>query len=84
MPDEDGRLGLVREVLRRLPKRDRLLLALRAHDLSYRDIAAAAGIRQASVGRLLARAVARWEEACQRSAQLAGARGIKPERHQIL
>jgi RNA polymerase sigma-70 factor, ECF subfamily len=84
IPDEDGRVGFVREILRALPKRDRLLLALRAHDLSYRDIAAAAGIRPASVGRLLARAVARWEEACHRSARLTEARGVKPERHQVL
>jgi DNA-directed RNA polymerase specialized sigma24 family protein len=43
-----------------LPPRDRLLLLLRAQGLSYRDIAAAAGIRPTSVGRLLARAVDRW------------------------
>jgi RNA polymerase sigma-70 factor (ECF subfamily) len=84
LPDEDGRLAAARESLRRLAGRDRLLLALRAHDLSYRDIAAAAGIRQKSVGTLLARAVARWKEACDRSGQLGGAHGIKPERHQVL
>lgn len=44
----------------RLAPRDRLLLALRAQGLSYREIAEAAGIRPASVGRLLARAVVRW------------------------
>jgi RNA polymerase sigma-70 factor (ECF subfamily) len=43
--------------------RDRLLLALRAQGLSYRDIAAASGIRLSSVGRLLARAVDRWQRA---------------------
>jgi DNA-directed RNA polymerase specialized sigma24 family protein len=43
-----------------LPPRDRLLLALRAHGLSYREIATAAAIRPASVGRLLARALDRW------------------------
>ena len=64
LPDEDGRVRLVREALHRLPPRDRLLLALRAQELSYRDIAAAAGIRPSSVGRLLARAVGRWEQAC--------------------
>jgi RNA polymerase sigma-70 factor (ECF subfamily) len=60
LPDEDGRLKQARDALRQLPERDRLLLALRARGLSYRDIAAAAGIRPASVGRLLARAVDRW------------------------
>ena len=44
-----------------LAPRDRLLLSLRAQGLSYREIAAAAGIAEASVGRLLARAVARWK-----------------------
>src|SRR5260221_2194744 len=63
LPDEDGRLKGARDALRRLPGRDRLLLALRAQGLSYRDIAAAARIRPASVGRLLARAVDRWEAA---------------------
>ena len=60
LPDEDGRLARARAALRRLPERDRLLLALRAQGLSYRDIAAASGINPASVGRLLARAVDRW------------------------
>lgn len=66
LPDEDGRLKDAREALRRLPERDRLLLALRAQGLSYRDIASAARIRPASVGRLLARAVGRWEAALRR------------------
>jgi RNA polymerase sigma-70 factor (ECF subfamily) len=60
LPDEDGRLRRAREALGRLPARDRLLLLLRAQGLSYRDIASAARIRPASVGRLLARAVDRW------------------------
>ena len=63
LPDEDGRLKGARDALGRLPGRDRLLLALRAQGLSYRDIAQAARIRPASVGRLLARAVDRWEAA---------------------
>jgi RNA polymerase sigma-70 factor (ECF subfamily) len=50
-------------IVRTLPKRDRLLLALRAQGLSYRDIAEASGVRVTSVGRLLARALARWHEA---------------------
>jgi RNA polymerase sigma-70 factor, ECF subfamily len=61
--DEDVRLRSARAALRRLPERDRLLLALRAQGLSYRDIASAAAIKPASVGRLLARAVDRWAAA---------------------
>ena len=77
LPDEDGRLKGARDALRRLPGRDRLLLALRAQGLSYRDIASAAGIRPASVGRLLARAVDRWEAAL-------GTRGKDGESYDLL
>jgi RNA polymerase sigma-70 factor (ECF subfamily) len=49
--------------LRLLPQRDRLLLMLKVQGLSYREIAAASGIREVSVGRLLARALARWQRA---------------------
>ena len=58
--DEDGRLRAVRMALERLHPRDRLLLALRAQGLSYREVASAAGIREPSVGKLLARALDRW------------------------
>ena len=47
---------------RALSPRDRLLVSLRAQGLSYREIAAAAGVSTVSVGRLLARAVARWKQ----------------------
>jgi len=67
LPDEDGRLKHARDALRRLPPRDRLLLALRARGLSYREIASAANIRPASVGRLLARAVDRWTAATEKN-----------------
>jgi len=60
LPDEDGRYKALREALRGLSDRDRLLLALRAQGLSYREIAAAAGIRESSVSQLLARATERW------------------------
>jgi RNA polymerase sigma-70 factor, ECF subfamily len=49
--------------IRTLPSRDRMLLALKAQGLSYRQIAAATGIRETSVGRLLARAMSRWQRA---------------------
>jgi RNA polymerase sigma-70 factor (ECF subfamily) len=66
-PHEDvSDLRLARDAVRALVPRDRLLLALRARGLSYRDIAAAAGIQERSVGRLLARAVDRWKSAVER------------------
>ena len=61
--DEDGRYEALRQALRGLPTRDRLLLGLRSQGLSYREIAAAAHIRESSVGRLLARATERWSRA---------------------
>ena len=58
-PDRaDGRDAIIR-ALHRLRPRDRLLVALRAQDFTYDEIAAAACIRPASVGRLLARALDR-------------------------
>ena len=50
-------------IAHRLAPRDRLLLALRAQGLSYREIAEAADIKPASVGQLLARALTRWRKA---------------------
>jgi RNA polymerase sigma-70 factor, ECF subfamily len=60
LPDEDGRLGRARAALAQLSPRERLLIALRAQGVSYRDIASAAGVKPSSVGQLLARAVERW------------------------
>ena len=82
--DEDGRVTILRDALQQLPARDRLLLALRAQGLSYRDIAAAADIRVTSVGRLLARAVDRCERACAERLSVDKTRSIKPERHGVL
>jgi RNA polymerase sigma-70 factor (ECF subfamily) len=53
-----------RKAFRALAPRDRLLLSLRAQGFSYKDIAAASGIREQSVGRLLARAMDRWRKQC--------------------
>lgn len=53
-----------RTAFRALAPRDRLLLSLRAQGLSYKDIAVASGIREQSVGRLLARALDRWRKKC--------------------
>jgi DNA-directed RNA polymerase specialized sigma24 family protein len=44
-----------------------MLVLLRAQGLSYRHIAAAAGLKEASVGRLLARALERWKRAVGRA-----------------
>ena len=55
---------VARKAFRALAPRDRLLLSLRAQGLSYKDIAAASGIREQSVGRLLARALDRWRKQC--------------------
>jgi RNA polymerase sigma-70 factor (ECF subfamily) len=81
--DEDGRIARLREVLRGLPARDRLLLALRAQGLSYADIGAAAGIRVSSVGQLLARAVERCERGCANQI-VDKPQGINSERHGLL
>ncbi|HEY1305244.1 MAG TPA: sigma-70 family RNA polymerase sigma factor [Vicinamibacterales bacterium] len=62
--DEDRQRA--RATLRLLAPRDRMLLSLRANGLSYREIAVATGIREQSVGRLLARAVDRWKRAVDR------------------
>jgi RNA polymerase sigma-70 factor, ECF subfamily len=62
-PGEDTNRRRAKVAFNRLPARDRLLLSLRAQGLSYREIAAASGIAEQSVGRLLARAVDRWKRA---------------------
>ncbi len=46
----------VRRAIDQMPERDRQLLLLRAEGYSYRELASALGIHEASVGTLLARA----------------------------
>jgi RNA polymerase sigma-70 factor (ECF subfamily) len=46
----------VRAAMNRLPERDQRMLLLRAEGYSYRDIAAALDLNEASIGTLLARA----------------------------
>ena len=53
----------VRAALDRLPERECGLLLLRAEGYAYRDLAAALGLAEASVGTLLARAKARFRQA---------------------
>lgn len=60
-PDLTDGTHAVLDAIRALAPRDRLLIALRAQGLSYQEIAEAAGIRTASVGRLLARALDRLQ-----------------------
>jgi RNA polymerase sigma-70 factor (ECF subfamily) len=56
--------------LEALATRDRLLLGLRSQGLSYREIGRAADIAEASVGRLLARALDRWKRAARGAADV--------------
>lgn len=58
---EDSR-DRVRSALDRLPERERRLLLLRAEGYSYRDLATALNLNEASVGTLLARAKRAFHE----------------------
>jgi RNA polymerase sigma-70 factor (ECF subfamily) len=60
-PDRNDDAGAVLAAIRALVPRDRMLIALRAQGCSYREIAEAAGLRPASVGQLLARALDRLD-----------------------
>lgn len=53
----------VRTALRQLPEREREMLLLRAEGYSYREIATALNLNEASVGTLLARAKRAFREA---------------------
>jgi RNA polymerase sigma-70 factor (ECF subfamily) len=53
----------VRATIERLGERDRQLLLLRAEGYGYRELAAALGLNEASVGTLLARAKRAFREA---------------------
>jgi RNA polymerase sigma-70 factor (ECF subfamily) len=59
---QDEQRAALQQSARTLKPRDRLLLMLRVQGLSYREIATAAGVPETSVGRLLARALARWKQ----------------------
>jgi RNA polymerase sigma-70 factor (ECF subfamily) len=67
LPDEDversERITVVREVLDRLPQRDRQLLLMREEGFKYEEIASVVGVAPASVGTLIARALRRFVEA---------------------
>lgn len=63
--DADAVRRRVRVAIDRLPERERSMLLLRAEGCSYRDIAAALDLNEASVGTLLARARSAFREACE-------------------
>lgn len=65
----------VRAVLRQMPFRDIQILVLRHSGFSYQEIASAAGIAAASVGKLLARAEEKFEKMYSRGDRHAPDRG---------
>lgn len=64
LPDEDmertERIAAVRQVLQRLPERDRQLLLMREEGFKYDEIARVIGVAPASVGTLIARALKKF------------------------
>ena len=64
LPDEDmeraQRIASVREILDRLPERDRQLLLMREEGFKYDEIAGVVGVAPASVGTLIARALKKF------------------------
>lgn len=64
LPDEDmertERIAAVRQVLERLPERDRQLLLMREEGFKYDEIARVIGVAPASVGTLIARALKKF------------------------
>jgi RNA polymerase sigma-70 factor, ECF subfamily len=64
LPDEDlertERIASVREVLERLPERDRQILLMREEGFKYDEIARVIGVAPASVGTLIARALKKF------------------------
>lgn len=75
-PDEeverDDEIDAVRRALDQLSPRDRQLLMLREEGFRYSEIAESAGVAPGSVGKLLARALARFTKAYEAAAGDAG------------
>jgi RNA polymerase sigma-70 factor (ECF subfamily) len=63
--DATGEYDRVRRAMNHLPERERQMLLLRAEGYSYRDIAAAVNVKEASIGTLLARAKRTFREVYQ-------------------
>jgi RNA polymerase sigma factor (sigma-70 family) len=57
----DETVAITRQVLELLPERDRVCLLLKFSGMNYADIARATGVKESSVGTLLARARARFK-----------------------
>ena len=79
LPDEDversERVAAVREVLERLPERDRQLLLMREEGFKYEEIARVIGVAPASVGTLIARALKKFVAEYESNEVIDGPRG---------
>lgn len=62
----------VKEILNSLDDRDRICLILKFSGFSYEEIAKITGIKNASVGKVLARSMAKFKKAYQSSSALQG------------
>lgn len=69
-------IRLVRQVLAKLPERDRMLLLLKFSGYRYEEIAPVIGVEKTSIGTLLARAQSRFRQAYCRINNGGGANGI--------
>ncbi|MDI6816923.1 MAG: sigma-70 family RNA polymerase sigma factor [Actinomycetota bacterium] len=61
-----GETEEVREALRRLDYRDRVLIVLKFYGFSYLEISEMTGVKKASVGKSLARALEKFQKAYER------------------
>ncbi|OFW33430.1 MAG: hypothetical protein A2074_01605, partial [Candidatus Aquicultor primus] len=67
--DDVSRMGEteeVRDALRRLDYRDRVLIVLKFYGFSYLEISEMTGVKKASVGKSLARALEKFQKAYER------------------
>jgi RNA polymerase sigma-70 factor (ECF subfamily) len=74
LAEQAERRETVRHALLRLPERQAQLLLLRHSGLSYQELAGALGVAPGSVGTLLARAEAAFEDAYRRAHRAGGER----------
>lgn len=74
-------IAAVRRTLDTLTERDRTLLLMREEGFAYREIAEVVDVKTTSVGSLLARALARFEEAYETQHGVDGSAGAKGGRH---
>ena len=62
-----GEAEEVREALRRLDYRDRVLIVLKFYGFSYEEISEMTGVKKTSIGKTLARALERFQAAYERT-----------------